>query len=51
MNIMAGAHTVRIELIAGGRTRLDYVSYNLLPNSGVRQRPSTTWGRVKALYR
>jgi hypothetical protein len=49
LNIMTGSHTVRIELIAGDRTRLDYISFDYLPNSGIEG--GTTWGSIKALYR
>ena len=51
MSILAGTHTVRIELIAGDRARLDYISYDYLPNSGVEEEAATTWGGIKALYR
>jgi hypothetical protein len=53
LNMMAGTYTVRIELVAGGRTRLDYIAYNELPNSGIapdRMEPST-WSRIKEFYR
>jgi hypothetical protein len=49
LSIMPGSFTVRIELISGGRTRLDYISYDELPNSGVDG--GRTWGSIKALYR
>lgn len=53
LNIVAGTYTVRIELVAGSRTRLDYIAYEELPNSGV---PSerferSTWSRLKEMYR
>jgi hypothetical protein len=51
MVVMAGTRTVRIELVSGGRTRLDYIMYSLLPNSGIEEEPPMTWGRVKALFR
>jgi hypothetical protein len=51
LSIMAGTYTVRIELVAGGRTRVDYLYYAVLPNSGVEDEAPTTWGRLKALYR
>jgi hypothetical protein len=49
LSIMPGMFTVKIELISGGRTRLDYISYDLLPSSGVLG--CETWGAIKALYR
>ncbi len=49
MIVMAGSYTVRIELVAGGRTRLDYVSYDRMPSSGLQG--ATTWSSIKALYR
>jgi len=51
MNIMAGSHTVRIEIVTGGRTRLDYLVFYPLSSSGVEEQPPTTWGRLKSLYR
>jgi hypothetical protein len=51
MSIMAGSHTVRIEIITGGRTRLDYLGFYPLSGSGVEEQPPSTWGRLKALYR
>lgn len=48
---MSGSHTIRIEFLSGGQTRLDYISFDELPNSGVEDRPGMTWGRLKALYR
>jgi hypothetical protein len=46
---MAGSHTVRLELLTGGRTRLDYVSFDTMPSSGISG--GTTWGSIKRLYR
>jgi hypothetical protein len=51
LQILAGTYTVRIELISGSRTRLDYISYETLPNSGVDEETPTMWGSIKALYR
>jgi hypothetical protein len=41
---------VRLEFVAGRRTRADYISLDLLPDSGVEEQPDT-WGKIKALYR
>ncbi len=48
-----GTYTVRIELISGSRTRLDYISYDELPGSGVplERVERSTWSRIKGLYR
>jgi hypothetical protein len=53
LNVMAGTYTVRIELVSGSRTRLDYISYDELPNSGIvpGKVESSTWSRIKGLYR
>ncbi len=51
LSTMAGAHTVRIELVTGGRTRLDQIVYFEKSNSGIEEQPPTTWGRLKSLYR
>jgi hypothetical protein len=53
LNVMAGTYTVRIELVSGSRTRLDYISYDELPNSGIEpgRAQGTTWSRIKGLYR
>jgi hypothetical protein len=48
--MLAGTYTVRIELVTGDRTRLDYISYDKLPGSGIRDMLST-WGGIKSLYR
>ncbi|MGQ9604105.1 MAG: hypothetical protein ACUVUU_07810 [bacterium] len=44
---------MRIELISGGRTRLDCLSIDLLPDSGIDGpvQQESTWGCIKALYR
>jgi hypothetical protein len=47
--MMPGSFTVRIELISGTRTRLDYILFDELPNSGIEN--GQTWGGIKALYR
>jgi hypothetical protein len=49
MIVMAGSWTMRLELLTGGRTRIDYVSFDTLPSSGVVG--GTTWGSIKRLYR
>jgi len=49
MIVMAGSYTVRVEILAGGRTRFDYVSFDTMPSSGIRN--DMTWGSIKALYR
>ncbi len=49
MIVMAGSWTVRVELVAGGRTRFDYISFDTMPSSGIRG--GSTWGAIKALYR
>jgi hypothetical protein len=41
---------VRLQLISGGRTRVDYISLSLDSNAGVEFQPET-WGRIKALWR
>ena len=48
--MMSGTFTVRIELVAGTQTRLDYISFDELPNSGIGSQ-ATTWGGIKRLYR
>jgi hypothetical protein len=48
MFVMAGSYIVRIELLAGGRTRLDYLSLDTVPSSAIQ---GSTWGSIKALYR
>jgi hypothetical protein len=50
LNLMAGTYTVRIENTDGTRLRLDYISFDALPGSGIQQ-PFGTWGGIKALYR
>lgn len=50
MSMMGGSFTVRIELVAGTQTRLDYVSFDELPNSGIGG-PAATWGGIKRLFR
>jgi hypothetical protein len=50
LSILAGSFTVRIELVSGGRTRLDYISFDELPESGIED-GGGTWGAIKALYR
>jgi hypothetical protein len=49
--MMSGNFTVRIELVAGTQTRLDYISFDELPNSGIGGGQTTTWGGIKRLYR
>jgi hypothetical protein len=49
MTVMAGSWTIRLEMIAGSRTRLDYISFDTLPSSGIVG--GTTWGSIKSLYR
>ncbi len=49
MIVMAGSYTVRLELLAGGRTRVDYLSFDTMPSSGIVG--GTTWGSIKRLYR
>lgn len=50
MNLPAATLIVRLELIGGGRTRADFISLELLPDSGVDE-VFDTWGKIKALYR
>jgi hypothetical protein len=49
MIVMQGSWTIRLEMIAGSRTRLDYISFDTMPSSGVVG--GTTWGSIKRLYR
>ena len=53
MIMLAGTYTVRIELVSGYRTRLDYIAYDELPNSGITPGTPqpTMWGTIKGLYR
>lgn len=46
----ADAIIVRLRLISGGRTRVDYISLDLDSSAGVEFQPET-WGRIKALWR
>ena len=48
-----GTYTVRIEMIAGSQTRLDYISYEELPGSGITpdRVERSTWSRIKGFYR
>ena len=48
MTVMAGSFIMRVELVAGGRTRLDYLSFDTMPSSAIQ---GGTWGSIKALYR
>jgi hypothetical protein len=49
MIVMEGSWTLRLEMIAGTRTRVDYISFDTMPSSGVVG--GTTWGSIKALYK
>ena len=49
MIVMAGSYTLRLEMIGGTRTRVDYVSFDTMPSSGIVG--GTTWGSIKRLYR
>ena len=48
MIVMAGSYTLRLEMIAGTRTRVDYISFDTMPSSGIVG--GTTWGSIKRLY-
>ncbi len=50
LNLLTGMYTVRIENIDGTRVRLDNISFDELPGSGI-QDFAGTWGGIKALYR
>jgi hypothetical protein len=49
MIVMEGSWTLRLEMIAGSRTRVDYISFDTMPNSGIVG--GTTWGSIKRLYK
>jgi hypothetical protein len=51
--MLDGTYTVRIELITGSQTRLDYISYEELPGSGITpdRVERSTWSRIKGFYR
>ena len=44
----AGTYIVRLELVSGGRHRLDNISFTLDPGSAVEP---ASWGSIKALWR
>jgi hypothetical protein len=50
---MDGTYTVRITLVAGSRTRLDYIAYDELPGSGIppERIERSTWSRIKGSYK
>jgi hypothetical protein len=50
LNLPADTIIVRLQLLSGGRTRLDYISLDLEAGSGVEHQPET-WGRIKALWK
>lgn len=47
-NLPEGTYTVRLELISGGRHRLDNLAFTLDPGSALEP---TSWGKIKALWR
>ena len=49
MNLPGEPLIVRLELTGGGRTRVDFIWFDLLPDSGV-DGGLETWGRIKALW-
>ncbi|MGD9141636.1 MAG: hypothetical protein PVJ42_08865 [bacterium] len=46
---------IRIEMLDGGRTRLDWLSLTIDPTAGVEPRiiqsEPLTWGRIKTLWK
>lgn len=50
--VPAGSYSMRVELIVGTRTRLDYVELEWLGYGSVEEyEPVTTWSRIKTLFR
>jgi hypothetical protein len=51
INLPAETIIVRLELTGGGRTRADFIWFELLADSGVEEQQPYTWGRIKSLWK